>query len=157
MNIMKNNMVEFSVGLLMFLGLLALAFLALKVSGLSPEHLFGNETYTLKADFSYVGNLKVRAPVRVAGVQVGSVSNIQLNPKTFKARVTMQMSTKIDALPDDTSASIDSVGLLGDNFVSLSPGYSARYLRKDSKISITYPATSFNSLISTFMTGGAKK
>jgi len=154
---MKKSAVEFSVGVLMFLGVLALAFLALKVSGLNPNQFFGAERYTLKADFTYVGNLKVRAPVRVAGVQVGSVTAISLNPKTFKARVIMQISKKIQPLPKDTSASIDSIGLLGDNFVSLSPGYEAKYLKNNDQIQLTYPATSINSLISTFMRGGSKK
>lgn len=154
---MKKNTVAFSVGLFMFLGFLALAFLALKVSGLSPNRLFNNNTYTLKADFSYVGNLKVRAPVTIAGVQVGNVTAIYLSPKTFKARVLMRLSSTINTLPDDTSASIDSVGLLGDNFVSLTPGYSTHYLKNNDKIQLTYAATSINSLISTFMTGGSKK
>ncbi len=148
---MKQAKVDLWVGVLMLLAVLALIFLALKVSGLAfDRQLFGSGSYQVTASFSDIGDLKIRAPVRVAGVQVGQVSAVVLD-KNYNAEVTLSLDQKIDDLPLDTSASIQQTSLLGDNYVSLSPGYSDKMLVNNSVITTTYAATSLESLISTFM------
>ncbi|MDF2690504.1 MAG: mlaD [Gammaproteobacteria bacterium] len=162
---MIRKSIEVWVGILMLMAGLALAFLALKVSGLSMDNdIFGAQSYHVTAVFSDIGGLKVRAPVRIAGVQIGTVTAIDLNPQTYQAQVTLSINKAIDNLPSDTSASVTSSGILGDNYVSLSPGYSSSSLKEGSKIITTYAATNLQSLISTFISNsnnnnnsGAKK
>ena len=150
--------IEISVGIFMILGLLALIFLALKVSGLSIGGKFwSRSSYQLIADFSDVGGLKVRSPVRVAGVQIGVVNGITLNPTTYKADVSLKITQSKAKLPDDSSASIVASGLLGDNYISLQPGYSSKFYTNGNRIETTYSATNLQSLISTFMSGSHKK
>ncbi len=152
---MKQRVVEFWVGLFMLLAVLALIFLAVQVSGLGvSKGLFGRGGYAVTATFNNIGNLKIRSPVRVAGVQIGTVSNIQLDKTTYQARVTLTIDSNIDDLPANSSARITSSGLLGENYISLTPGYSHQVLKAGSKIETTYSATSIQSLISTFMSGG---
>lgn len=148
---MKQAKIDLWVGVLMLFAFLALIFLALKVSGLAfSKDLFGSSTYQVSASFSQIGDLKIRAPVRVAGVQIGEVSNIVLD-NNYNAKVTLSINQGIDDLPLDSSASIQQTSLLGDNYVSLSPGYSDKMLENGGVIQTTYSATSLESLISTFM------
>jgi phospholipid/cholesterol/gamma-HCH transport system substrate-binding protein len=144
---MVKRTVEVSVGFLMLLAILALMFLALKVSGLSTTNLFGNHTYNVSANFTDIGNLKVRAPIRMAGVQIGSVSAITLNPENFQANVVLSIDNNISDVPSNSSASIVSSGLLGDNYVTLTPGYAQASLKNGSRIVTTYSATSIQSLM----------
>ncbi|MDO8953584.1 MAG: outer membrane lipid asymmetry maintenance protein MlaD [Gammaproteobacteria bacterium] len=159
---MIQRKLEIWVGLLMLMGALALGFMALKVSGLSLDNgLFAKQSYQVTAVFTDIGGLKVRAPVRIAGVQIGTVTAIALDPQTYQAEVTLSINNLVNTLPSDSSASVTSSGILGDNYVSLSPGYSTTNLKQGSKIITTYPATNLQSLISTFMSNssnsGSKK
>jgi phospholipid/cholesterol/gamma-HCH transport system substrate-binding protein len=153
---MKKATLEVSVGILIILAAIALMFTAIKVSGLSVSNVTA-QTYELSAVFSNIGDLKVRAPVRLAGVSIGQVSRISLDPQTFEANVTLTIKKSIDSLPTDTSASIAQSGLLGDNYVSLTPGFSEDELHSGDKIQTTYSATNISSLLSTFMSSGAPK
>ena len=152
---MGKRLTEVSVGVLMILGAIALIFLALRVSGLSLSS-FSSNNYNVSAVFTDIGSLKVRAPIRIAGVEIGNVTDIELDPTTFQAKVTLNIHGNINDIPSDTSASITSSGLLGDNYISLTPGYATSNLKQGSVIETTYPATSLTSLISTFM-GSTKK
>jgi phospholipid/cholesterol/gamma-HCH transport system substrate-binding protein len=147
---------EFSVGFLILLAAIALMFMAIRVSGLSSSS-FTRHTYELKATFSNIGDLKIRAPIRLAGVNIGQVSGIDLDPDTFEAKVTLTIEDNIDTLPTDTSAAIAQAGLLGDNYVSLTPGFGEKILKPGDHIETTYAATNISSLISTFMSGGGPK
>ena len=154
---MKQKAIEVWVGVLMLLGLLAFTFMALQVSGLSmASNPFSKNTYHLNANFTDVGSLKVRSAVRIAGVEVGQVSALQLNPQTYEAEVVLSMNKAI-VIPSDSSVSITSSGILGDNYVSITPGFSAQNLSNGGQIVTTYSATSLQSLISTFMSNGGKK
>ena len=145
------------VGLFMLLAALALIFLALKVSGLAFDRsLFGSGSYRVSATFGNIGDLKIRAPVRIAGVQIGKVTDIELN-KNYSAVVTMDINSSIDNIPVNSSASVVRSSLLGDNYVGITPGYAEENLKNGSKITTTYSATSLESLISTFMGSGGKK
>ncbi len=147
---------EFSVGVLILLAAVAMMFMAIKVSGLNVSNMRAH-TYQLKAVFSNIGDLKIRAPVRLAGVTIGQVSHIELDPSTFEANVTLKVNDEIDALPADTSAAIAQAGLLGDNYVSLNPGFEQSILKPGSRIQTTYSATNISSLLSTFMSSGGPK
>lgn len=153
---MKNSKaLELSVGVLILLGLLAFMFMALRVSGLTMgSNPFVHNTYDLTADFTDVGNLKVRAPVRIAGVQVGTVTGMDLDSQTYQAHVILSIEKDV-AIPTDSSVSVTSSGVLGDNYISISPGYASTNMPAGAAFVTTYPATSLTSLISTFMSGGS--
>jgi phospholipid/cholesterol/gamma-HCH transport system substrate-binding protein len=89
-------------------------------------------------------------------VEIGQVIAINLDPTDFQARITMRIDDSHTQLPADTSASINSAGILGDNYITLSPGYANSNLAKNGEITTTYAATSLESLISTFMSGNTK-
>lgn len=110
-----------SVGLFMILGSLAFLFLAIKVSGLSEVKR--QDGYKIFANFSDIGGLKVRAPVTVAGVKVGEVSKIELQPEELNAKVTMLLRSNVVIPYADVSARILTQGLLGSNYISIVPGY----------------------------------
>lgn len=129
----------------MIAGALALVILALKVSGLTQ--MGGSDYYQVSAQFDNIGDLKVRAPVRLAGVTIGQVSAINLDSKTFRANVTMLINDKDDYLPTDTSASILTAGLLGSNYIGLTPGYENTVLKSGGVIQITHPAIVLENLI----------
>ncbi len=146
---MRNHWLEIGVGIFIIAALCGLLFLAFKVSGLTQ--MGDGNYYILKADFDNIGGLKVRAPVSVSGVKVGRVSNIQLNPQSYRAVVTMQINNNYKDLPIDTSASILTQGLLGSNYISLSPGFEAKMLRPDGQIETTHSALILENLIGQLM------
>lgn len=141
---MKNKTLYLSVGIFVIIGVLALIFMALKVSGLT--RLSSESGYSIRAVFDNVGDLKPRAPVTMAGVKVGQVISIHLNPTTYRAIVMMNIDSDIK-LPGGTSASIFTAGLLGANYISLTPGYEQTNLKPGSTIEDTHPAIILENLI----------
>lgn len=138
------RIVEIMVGIFILLGALSLLLLALKVSGLreySPRN-----TFTVMAMFDDIGDLKVRAPVKVAGVKIGEVSAVNLDSKTFRAVVVMLID-KNSKLPIDSSASIFSASLLGSNYVAITPGFSDEIIEDGGEITETHPAIILENLI----------
>lgn len=129
----------------MLAGMLALLMLALKVSGLSAY--VGKQDYLVTANFDNVGGLKLRSPVTIAGVRIGEVADIQLDKNTFKALVTLRINSNQDKIPVDSSASILTQGLLGANYISLTPGYEENNLKNGSQIENTHPALILENLI----------
>jgi phospholipid/cholesterol/gamma-HCH transport system substrate-binding protein len=116
---MKTRTTETLVGAFVLLGFVALFFLALKAANLGN---FSTEpTYALSARFDNIGGLKVRAPVRSAGVTVGRVTGISLDSKTYQGVVSMDIRNGF-RFPKDSSAKILTSGLLGDQYVGLVPG-----------------------------------
>jgi phospholipid/cholesterol/gamma-HCH transport system substrate-binding protein len=132
---------EIVVGLFVLLGLSALIYLSVSIGGL---HLVPRRTYPVRARFASVGELKVDAPVSIAGVRVGRVKSIQL--KDYVAAVELEIDQSV-ALPEDTIASIRTAGLLGSSYVSLSPGSSAKKLVGNGEIAETEPAIDLMQLI----------
>lgn len=147
---MLKKITEILVGFFMILAIVALTFLALKVSGLTG---YSSKTsyYKITADFDNVGGLKIRAPVMIAGVTVGEVHNIVLNKADFRARVTMRMDATKTKIPTDTSASIYTQGLLGSNYVNLAPGYAETFLKNGGVIETTNSAVILEKLIGQFL------
>lgn len=155
---MKMRTMELTVGAFVFLGILSLLMLAIQVSGLG--NLFKEERgYKVHADFTNVGALKNRAKVSIGGVVVGRVVNIDLEPNTFNARVTFKIyPSRIALLPSDSRASIMTAGLLGDSFISITPGFDDAFPLKEGSIipvENTDSAIAFEQLISKFVAGQA--
>lgn len=147
---MRNNKyVEIMVGLFILGAVGALFVLALKVSGLG--NVVGNNGYHINATFDNVGDLKIRAPVTIAGVRVGEVTGIKLNQQTFRAVVTMQINPNENEIPVDSSASILTQGLLGSNYISLTPGFDNNFLKEGSAIDNTHPAIILENIIGQVM------
>ena len=115
----KKNL-ELAVGLFVVLGLAALFLLALKVSDIAS--LGEDKGYRVSARFENIGGLKVRAPVTLGGVRIGRVVGIDLDPQRYEAVVTLSIDPRYDHLPEDSSASILTSGLLGEQYVGLEPG-----------------------------------
>jgi len=145
--VMKSiRVVELTVGVFIIAGVLAFFVLAMKVSGLTS---YVNEpSFIVAADFDNIGDLKVRSPVTIAGVRIGNVARIDLNKDTFKARVMIRIRGDQSAIPKDSSASILTEGLLGSNYISITPGFSEKeFLAEGSVIEETNPALVLENLI----------
>ena len=147
---MKRSTIDLWVGIFVALGIAAVTFLSLKVANLVPQR--ANQTYVLYADFDNVGGLKVKAPVKEAGVVIGRVADIRLNPKTYRARVTLNID-KAYQISDAASASILTAGLLGEQYIGMLQGGSETNLAPGGTITITSSAMVLEQLIGKFMTG----
>ena len=144
---------ETLVGFFVVLGLVGLVFLALKVANLGS--MGGGDTYTLKANFDNIGGLKVRAPVRTAGVTGGRVTNIQLDAKTFQGVVTMEVD-RVYQFPKDSAAKILTAGLLGDQYIGLEPGGDDKNLDTGELVAQTQSAVVLENLIGQFLSSKAE-
>ena len=136
------------VGLFVVLGLLALLFLALKVSNLTS--MAGGPTYSVVAYFDDIGGLKPRAAVRGAGVVVGRVSSIDFDDQRYQARVLLEIDSGVE-FPKDTSAQILTSGLLGEKYIGLSPGADPQPLKNNDRITMTQSAVVLENIISQFL------
>ncbi len=152
----SSHQIEFTAGLFLLLGIAALVFLAVHAT---DGGALKDGGYRVVADFSNVGGLKARANVSLGGVRVGSVESIDLDPQTFSARVVMVIGDRYHDLPEDTSASILTSGILGDQYIGLEPGGAPDMLKDGDKIMITQSALVLEQLISRFLfnSGGEQK
>ncbi len=145
---MSNEKTDWWVGLFILLGGIALAFLALRAGNLSSFSF--SPTYTLSAKFDNIGGLKVRAPVKSAGVVVGRVASIALDEKTFQAVVTVQIEKNYH-FPKDSSAKILTSGLLGEQYIGLEAGADEKNLASGDNIKQTQSAIVLENLIGQFL------
>jgi len=147
----RERYINISVGSFMLFGLLALFVMVMKVSGITSFR--AGALYPVTADFTDIGGLKVRAPVTVAGVKVGEVTRIELQPDQLNAKVTMMLSSDKPIPYDDVSARILTEGLLGSNYISIVPGFddgedaNHPYLRSGDVIAKTQEAIILENLI----------
>ena len=137
---------DFIVGLFVLAGLAAIAYLSIQVGGLSYKGPGGLE---LIASFDEIGGLAARAPVAISGVKVGQVARVELDPQ-LRARVTLDLDSSL-ALPVDSTASIRTSGLLGDQFIALEPGGEEEVLKSGEEIGFTESALSLERLIGKFV------
>jgi phospholipid/cholesterol/gamma-HCH transport system substrate-binding protein len=142
---MQRQFIEIIVGLFVIAGVIALLFLSLKVSNLNSVAV--TDPYQVNARFDNIGSLKVRAPVTMAGVKIGRVNEIRLDSASYQAEVVMDISGEYKNLPVDSSASINTQGLLGEQFVSLEPGGQQEYLANGDHIRLTQSAVVLENLI----------
>lgn len=153
---MKRLTIDFTVGIFILIGLCSLAFLALRVAATSNIGSNSMSVYTVSADFTNIGSLRVNAPIKVSGFIVGRVSNINLDPKTYQAVVTMEINSNYK-FSTDTSAQILTTGLLGEQYVALQSGSDNGYLKDGSIITMTSSAMILENLIGKFMTNMGSK
>lgn len=140
------RIIEFVVGLFILAGIVAIFLLALKVSGLSQYST--SDSFHVTAIFDNIGDLKVRAPITIAGVRVGEVDAIHIDPETFKASVGLRVDKNQKHLPVDSSAKILTAGIIGANYVELIPGYAEQNLKEGDQIIDTQPAIILENMIS---------
>jgi phospholipid/cholesterol/gamma-HCH transport system substrate-binding protein len=145
---MNRTTIDFWVGIFVLLGIGAVVFLALRVGNLTS--LTTTPSYRLEAHFDNIGGLKLRAPVKAAGVAVGRVDRIELDPKTYEAVVTMRID-KGYQFSKDTIASILTSGLLGEVYIGLGVGGDPEMLADGGEIRKTQSAVVLEKLISQFM------
>ncbi|MFJ2986998.1 outer membrane lipid asymmetry maintenance protein MlaD [Collimonas sp. NPDC087041] len=145
---MQQKTVDVWVGMFVLIGVLALAFLALKAGNLSSSSF--NATYPVTTKFDNIGGLKVRASVRSAGVVVGRVASINFDDKSFQAVVTLNMDDRYK-FPKDSSAKILTAGLLGEQYIGIEPGGDPKNLVAGDNIKLTQSAIVLENLISQFL------
>ncbi len=159
---MSRSAIDLWVGIFVAIGFGAILFMALKVGNLlTIDRAPG---YRLEARFDNIGGLKLRAPVKAAGVVVGRVERVRLDPKTYEAVATLRIDTQYE-FSRDTIASINTSGLLGEVFVALDAGGDTRMLADGDRIGKTQSAVVIEKLISQFLFdkaqdadgGGSKK
>ncbi len=151
----KQRSIEVLVGAFMAAALVALFFLAMKVSNLGTSP--AADGYRVTARFANAGSLKVRAPVSMAGVRVGRVEAIRFDKKTYEAVVTMRIENGVDTIPEDTFANIFTAGLLGEQYVGLEPGGSEDFVRDGDELTQTQSALILEQMIGQFLFSKAEE
>lgn len=146
---MDRTMVDLWVGIFVAIGIAALMVLALKVGNASTTFNVG-ETYQVSGDFDNIGGLKVRAPVKSAGVVVGRVDQITFDNERFRARVVMNIDKRYQ-FPKDTSASILTSGLLGEQYIGLEAGGDSENIKAGGSLKLTQSAVVLEKLIGQFL------
>ena len=149
---MTREKTDFWVGLFVLLGIIALVFLALRAGNLSSFSF--SSSYQVQANFDNLGGLKVRAPIKSSGVVVGRVSAIQFDNEMYQAVVTLDVQENF-AFPVDSSASILTSGLLGEQYIGLTPGGEEKMLAQNDRIQYTQSAVVLEELISKFLYSSA--
>jgi len=141
--------IELAVGAFVVVGVAALLMLSLKVSNFSG---FSNgNNYELNASFENIGGLKVRAPVMMAGVRIGEVTNVGLDTVTFEANVTLSISSQYAVLPKDSSASIFTSGLLGEQYIAMEAGGDVDVLKSGDSIVLVQSAMVLEQVLGQFL------
>lgn len=146
---MDRSKLDLWVGLFVCAGIGALLVLAMKVGNMASIGI-GGESYALYANFDNIGGLKPRAPVKSAGVVVGRVAKIAFDNNKFNARVEMSLDTKFQ-FPKDTTASILTSGLLGEQYIGLEAGGDSANLVNGDTLKLTQSAVVLEKLISQFL------
>ena len=150
---MKQSKLELIVGTFVLIGLAAVAYLALKIGA---GTLVGADTYMIHARFANSGGLNPGSNVLIAGVPIGRVSAIRLNPADFSAVVDLSLERAVK-LPADSIASIKTTGLIGDKYVALAPGGDTAIIAAGDTITETESAVDIESLISRCALGNVEK
>lgn len=151
---MERTTIDLWFGAFVTAGFAALLVLALKVGNLGSER--AADTYRVEARFDNIGGLKVRAPVRSAGVLVGRVADIHFDNERYQADVTLALDKRY-TFPKDTSAAILTSGLLGENYVGLDAGGDEQKLKNGDRITITQSAVVLEKLIGQFLFSKAQE
>jgi phospholipid/cholesterol/gamma-HCH transport system substrate-binding protein len=145
---MNRSMIDLWVGVFVALGFAALLFLALKVGNLASFST--NQTYQVNAKFANIGGLKVRGPVKSAGVVVGRVADIRFDNESYEAIVSMTLAVNYQ-FPRDTTAKILTSGILGEQYVGLEAGGDGVMLKHGDRVRLTQSAVVLENLISQFL------
>jgi len=144
---MKRFSVETAVGLFLVIGFLCFAYISVKLGNVD---LFGPETYRVTAKFSSISGLKVGANIEIAGVKIGRVAKIKLETTDYEAIVDLDINTGVD-LQEDCIASIRTAGIIGDKYISITPGGFDKLIEPGGEITETEPAINIEELISKYI------
>ncbi|MFB3080133.1 MAG: outer membrane lipid asymmetry maintenance protein MlaD [Lysobacterales bacterium] len=144
-----NYKVEFASGIFLLLGIAALIWLAMRATDYGQE--IGKDTYRISARFTNVADLRVKSPVKIAGVTVGMVESIVLDPVMFEAVVNMDIATRFNEIPTDTGASVLTSGVLGDRYIGLEPGGAPDMLVEGDELFITQSALILEQVIGKYL------
>jgi phospholipid/cholesterol/gamma-HCH transport system substrate-binding protein len=147
---LQSKAVETTVGAFVAMGLAALFVLAMRVSNLSFASLGDDAYYEVRAEFENIGGLKVRSPVKMAGVTIGRVAAIEFDSNTYNAVVVMRIDKQYSRIPADSGANIYTAGLLGEQYIGLSPGGSEAFMAPGAVITQTQSAVVLEQLIGQF-------
>ena len=145
---MQNRLIEFWVGIFVLLGLGALAIMAFKVGDVSSSS--NQNSYDITANFDNIGGLTAKAPVRIAGVTIGRVTDVAVD-EDYTAKVTMAIFPQHSNLPLDSSASILTAGLLGSQYIGIEPGGDEEFMQSGDEVEITQSAIVLEKLIGQFL------
>lgn len=145
----QTRSVEIGTGLFVLLGMSALFFLTTQTTG--GDNFSASDTYSVEARFENVGSLKSRAPVSMAGVTIGRVTDVSFDGTSLDAKVVFEIDSQYDQIPDDSDASILTAGLLGSQYIGLQAGGSDIYLEEGSEVLFTQSAIVLENLIGKFL------
>jgi phospholipid/cholesterol/gamma-HCH transport system substrate-binding protein len=144
----SSHQIELTAGLFLLLAIGALIFLAVQAT---DRGVTAGGSYEINANFTNIGGLKPRAKVALGGVTIGQVTSISLDKESFEARVVMDISNEFNDLPNDSSASILTSGILGDQFIGIEPGGSPEPLQPGDRLLLTNSALQLEQLISRYL------
>ena len=144
-----NYKVELASGIFLLLGIASLVWLAMRATDYGQE--IGKDTYRISARFTNVADLRVKSPVKIAGVTVGMVESIVLDPVMFEAVVHMNIATRFNEIPSDTGASVLTSGVLGDRYIGLEPGGAPDMLVEGDVLFITQSALILEQVIGKYL------
>lgn len=153
---LRGPRLEFAVGAFLLLALATLLVLA--IASTNGKFSFGGgDTYPLKARFTNIGQLRSSAPVKIGGVTIGRVADIDLDPQKLDSVLTLAIDQRFKDLPGDTAAGIQTAGLLGESYVALQPGGDVETLKAGDEIAFTTPSVDLMQLVGKYMfsSGGA--
>jgi phospholipid/cholesterol/gamma-HCH transport system substrate-binding protein len=136
---------EFSVGLFVLLAFFALLFVTIQTTTLNFSQ--SNSSYNLNASFTDINGLSTKAPVRIAGVKIGEVTEIMLNPETYQADVKMVIYSDVTRIPTDSVISIFTEGVVGSKFAAIDPGFETDMLKDNGLIAKTKPSYAIEQVI----------
>jgi phospholipid/cholesterol/gamma-HCH transport system substrate-binding protein len=145
----KSRTIDVSTGLFVLLGIAAILFLVTQIT--NREFSLRSDSYRVHAQFENVGGLKAGAPVSMAGVTVGRVESIGYDMNLFKAIVTLRIDSRYDRIPNDSDASILTAGLLGGQYIGISPGGSEESFKDGDRVEFVQDAIVLENLISKYL------
>jgi phospholipid/cholesterol/gamma-HCH transport system substrate-binding protein len=145
----KSRTIDVSTGLFVLLGIAAILFLVTQIT--NREFSLRSDSYRVQAQFENVGGLKAGAPVSMAGVTVGRVESIGYDMNLFKAIVTLRIDSRYDRIPNDSDASILTAGLLGGQYIGISPGGSEESFKDGDRVEFVQDAIVLENLISKYL------
>jgi phospholipid/cholesterol/gamma-HCH transport system substrate-binding protein len=151
----QSRAIDVSTGLFVLLGMTAIVFLVTQIT--NREFSLRSDSYRLTAQFENIGGLKAGAPVAMSGVTIGRVESIGYDMSMFKAVVTLRIDARYNGIPNDSDASIYTAGLLGGQYIGITPGNAEDVYRDGDSVEFVQDAIVLEKLISKYLFSQAGK